>query len=182
MTMNAHNLWYLLTLGRGSFAARGGDPLYDTQPLLGTLNGWEIGLALLGAWCIFVCWSLWRAGGRRTCASSLLLAAAALVTGFFMLPAESHERYLFPALALLAPLLPQPNAARWLYLGLSLSLFLNLLWVDPAVPLPDYAEQLVWGVPVALANTLLLGLCAWILGAHRRSFKSPDPLSASPHA
>ena len=182
LTMNAHNLWYLLTLGRGSFAAREGGSLYDIQPLLGPLTGWEIGLALLGAWCLLIFWSLWRSGNGLPSRSSLFLAAAALVTGFFMLPAESHERYLFPALALLAPLLPQRNAARWLYLGLSLSLFLNLLWVDPAVPLPNFAEQLAWGVPIALANTALLGLSAWALGADRRSFRPPDPLSASPRA
>jgi hypothetical protein len=44
-----------------------------------------------------------------------------------------------------------------------LSLFLNLFWVDPAVPLPNFAEQLAWGVPIALINTAALGLMAWEL-------------------
>jgi Gpi18-like mannosyltransferase len=157
LTMNAHNIWYLLTLGRGSFAARGGDPLYDTALLLGPLTGWHLGLLLLGAWSLYVLWALWRCE-RPEAPGTLFLAGSALVAGFYMLPAEVHERYLFPALTLLAPLLPERRAARWLYLGFSLTLFLNLLWVDPAVPLPNYAEQLPWGLPIALANTLLLGL------------------------
>jgi len=162
LTMNAHNLWYLLTCGKGSFAARENNPIYDTRPLLGPLTGWQIGLTLFAAWCLFVCWSLWQRSKARSPVSTPYLAAA-LVLGFFMLPAESHERYLFPALTLLAPLLPRRRAVRWLYLGLSLGLFLNLLWVDPAVPLPNFAEQLTWGVPIALINTAALGLMAWEL-------------------
>ena len=162
LTMNAHNLWYLLTWGKGSFAARENNPIYDTRPQLGPLTGWQIGLALFAAWCLFVCWSLWQRSKPRSPISTPYLAAA-LVLGFFMLPAKSHERYLFPALTLLTPLLPHRRAVRWLYLGLSLSLFLNLLWVDPAVPLPNFAEQLAWGVPIALINTAALGLVAWEL-------------------
>jgi len=171
LTMNAHNLWYLLTLGRGSFAAREMNPIYDTQPLLGPLTGWQIGLVLLVGWCVLVCWSLWQASNLQSPAqraSNLHFSAAALVLGFFMLPAESHERYLFPALALLAPLLPCHRPARWLYFALSLTLILNLLWVDPAVPLPAFAEQLPWGVPVALANTaaLVFTACVTVLRSY----------------
>lgn len=161
LTMNAHNLWYLLSLGRGSFAARGNSPITDTQPLIGSFTGWQIGLALLAGWCLLVCAALWRRSRPRLPAPDLYLPAAALALGFFMLPAESHERYLFPVLALLAPILPGSRPARWLYLGLSLTLFLNLLWVDPAVPLPGFAEALGWGVPIALANTAALGLMGW---------------------
>lgn len=161
LTMNAHNLWYLLSLGRGSFAARGDHAVFDTQPLIGLLTGWQIGLVLLAAWCLLVVGVLWRRS--RTGVTDLFLPAAALVVGFFMLPTESHERYLFPALALLTPLLPASRHARWLYLGLSLTLFLNLLWVDPAVPLPRFAHVLEWGMPIALVNTVALGLTGWTM-------------------
>jgi len=164
LTMNAHNLWYLLTLGQGSFAAREGTPILDNQALWGPFTGWQIGLGLWAGWCALVCWAYWR--GRRS-ASPLpwnYLAPAALVLGFYLLPAESHERYLFPALALLVPTLPNWRAGRWLYLILSLTLLANLLWVDPAVPLPGFAEQLGWGVPIALLNTAALVWVARMLG------------------
>jgi dolichyl-phosphate-mannose-protein mannosyltransferase len=163
LTMNAHNLWYLLSLGRGSFAARGDSPITDTQPLIGPFTGWQLGLALLGAWCLLVCAVLWRRSQPGLPVPDLYLPAAALTLGFFMLPAESHERYLFPVLALLAPILPGSRPARWLYAGLSLTLFLNLLWVDPAVPLPGFAEALGWGLPMALANTAALAVTGWAL-------------------
>ncbi len=162
LTMNAHNLWYLLTFGRGSFAARHlPQPILDTEPILGPLNGWHIGLVLLAAWSLFVLWSWWRS--REDNSGSLYLPAAALVIGFFMLPAESHERYLFPALAMLAPLLPERPAVRWLFAALGLTLMLNLLWVDPAVPLPGFAEQLMWGIPMALINTAALSFTALLI-------------------
>ncbi|MCI0393420.1 MAG: hypothetical protein L0322_00595 [Chloroflexi bacterium] len=155
LTLNAHNLWYLLSLGRGSFAARDGmqrvAPIYDTQPLLGSLTGWQIGLILLAGWCLLVAWLLWRG-------ANLYLAAAALVVGYYMLPAEAHERYLFPALALLVPLLPGHRPARWLYLVFSLGLWLNLLWVDPAVPLPGFSERLAWGIPIAALHVAAFGV------------------------
>ncbi len=163
LTMNAHNLWYLLSLGRGSFAARGDSPIYDNQPLIGPFTGWQIGLGLLGAWCLLVVAVLWRRSRHGLRPPDLYLAAAALALGLFVLPAESHERYLFPVLALLAPVLPGSRPTRWLFLGLSVTLFLNLLWVDPAVPLPGFAEELGWGMPVALANTAALAVTGWAL-------------------
>ncbi len=99
--------------------------------------------------------------GRSVIAADVYGAAAALVYGWYMLPAEAHERYLFPALALLAPLLPAGAWARRLCALLSATLLLNLLWVDPAVPLPWYAEQLGWGMPTALLNTAV-GM-AWVV-------------------
>ena len=76
LTMNAHNLWYLVTAGRGSFAARAGTPLTDDIPLLGPFTGWQIGLALLAFWTLACCWLLTRPAGRRP-ASRLLLASRA---------------------------------------------------------------------------------------------------------
>jgi dolichyl-phosphate-mannose-protein mannosyltransferase len=161
LTMNAHNLWYLVTGGRGSFAARGGEPLLDTEPLIGPLTGWQIGVIFLASWCLLVSWTLWRASASHYPAPALSFAAAALVAGLYMLAAESHERYLFPALGVLALVLPEERAARWLYGILSATLWLNLLWVDPAVPLPRVAGQLGWGMPVALVNVAAL---AWVAG------------------
>ncbi len=167
LTMNAHNFWYLVTLGRGSFAAREMNPIFDTEPLVGPLTGWQIGLGLFLLWTGLICWKLGRVllsdrnGNTRITANGQLptvfWAAAALVIGFYMLPAEAHERYLFGALALLVPLLPGRRPFQVVYLLFSVTFLLNLLWVDSAVPLPGFSQSLLWGVPIAGANVVLLG-------------------------
>jgi hypothetical protein len=88
-----------------------------------------------------------------------------MVMGFYMLPAEAHERYLFPALALMVPLLPLGRPFRWVYGILTLTFLLNLLWVDPAVPLPGFAQVLGWGVPLSAVN---LGLMVYFYQRMKR--------------
>ncbi|MBN1314691.1 MAG: glycosyltransferase family 39 protein [Anaerolineales bacterium] len=213
LTMNAHNLWYLVSGGKGSFAFRENNPLLDTQPLLGPLTGRQVGLVLIGVWTLVVCWSLLRSNPQRTGAAQtettrksgtenlnthvissktktrrycskrdeqsdtgylnfnvishcvrndtckeykLYLASAAMVVGFFMLPTESHERYLYPVFLLMAPLLPALKPLRWLYFVLSLTYTLNVLWVDSAIRLPAFSENLMWGMPVSAVNLILL--------------------------
>jgi hypothetical protein len=172
--MNAHNVWYLVTLGRGSFAARAADPLLDTQPLLGPLNGWQIGVGLFLVWTVFVCWRVgWfyflRGGRQAACAPNGLMfwGAAAMVVGFYMLPAEGHERYLFPALALLVPLLPGRRPFQIVYGLFSVTFFFNLVWVDSAVTLPAFSENLGWGVVISAVNVVLFLYLYW-LGAKAR--------------
>jgi hypothetical protein len=163
LTMNAHNFWYLVTGGRGSFAAQEGAPILNTETLVGSLTGWQIGLILLAGWCLLVGWALWRAREVRYPLPALPFGAAALVIGFFALPAESHERYLFPALGLLALILPTGRAVRWLYGVLSVTLWLNTLWVDPVVPLPGVAGELGWGMPIAAVNLGALIMAAGLM-------------------
>jgi Gpi18-like mannosyltransferase len=181
LTMNAHNLWYLLTWGQGSFAAREGSPLLDTEPLLGPFTGWQVGLTLFAGWALLVVWKFGRIytsaeasinsgqfGSTRGFFEGgvqLYGAGTAMVMGFYMLPAEAHERYLFPALALMVPLLPLGRPFRWVYGILTLTFLLNLLWVDPAVPLPGFAQVLGWGVPLSAVN---LGLMVYFYRRMKR--------------
>jgi hypothetical protein len=69
---------------------------------------------------------------------------------------------------LLAPIVPGERAVRWLYGGLSATLWLNLVWVDPAHPLPQVAGQLGWGMPVALVNMGALALTAGVMAGWAR--------------
>jgi Gpi18-like mannosyltransferase len=150
LTMNAHNFWYLVTLGRGSFAARFGDPVFDTEPMVGPLTGWEVGLVSFGVWVGYVCWRLWKA--CRQDAGAPFWAAGAMVIGFYMLPAEAHERYLFPAFVFLTLLLPLGRRFWVVYLGFMVTFFLNLVWVDSAVAWPSFSQILATGVPIAALN------------------------------
>jgi hypothetical protein len=66
---------------------------------------------------------------RRDDMTGLLLASLTMAVAFFGLPTRVHERYLFPALALAAPLVG--TAMRWAvaYVALSGLFFLNVYWV-----------------------------------------------------
>jgi hypothetical protein len=169
LTMNAHNLWYLISGGQGTYAAREQNPLLDTQQLLGPLTGGNIGLVLVGAWTLFVCWMLFR--GNLKDRGGIYLASAAMVAGFFMLPTEAHERYLYPVFLLLVPLLPAFKPIRWLYLIFSLTYTLNLLWVDPAIPLPGFSENILWGVPVSAINVVAFVFLAVYMAKYHMGMK-----------
>lgn len=72
----------------------------------------------------------------------IFLLAAYLVFSFFVLSMKMHERYLFPTLALLAPVTLM--GARWLalYIVVSVSSLLNLNYVFPLPGMEQYAMPL----------------------------------------
>jgi dolichyl-phosphate-mannose-protein mannosyltransferase len=97
-----------------------------------------------------------------------IFAAFMLLFSFFMLPTRIHERYMFPAMAMLALMFPLLKKTRLLYGVLTATLFVNEAYVlyaliaaypgfadltrDPVVPLVSvinllmlvYASVLMW--------------------------------------
>ena len=73
-----------------------------------------------------------RLGGLR--GEQIVLAAGALYVAFFMLPTEIHERYLFPALPLLAATLYASPALLPAFATLSLGYVVNLIYLLPFSP------------------------------------------------
>ena len=59
----------------------------------------------------------------------ILFSAFILFFGFFMLPTRIHERYLFPALSIIALSLPFLKKMRPIYIVLSFTCFINQLYV-----------------------------------------------------
>jgi C-terminal four TMM region of protein-O-mannosyltransferase/Dolichyl-phosphate-mannose-protein mannosyltransferase len=87
---------------------------------------WQlVGATLFGIAAILAIWQV----ARRDDPAGILRGTLLLAMAFFALPTRVHERYLFPALALAAPLVLR--SWRWvaLYLALSVSFFLNIYWV-----------------------------------------------------
>lgn len=68
---------------------------------------------------------------RNTDLAGLLAASAAMVFTFYILPTSTHERYLYPAFALAAPLLVRTPQLIPLYATLAATFFLNLLAINP---------------------------------------------------
>jgi Gpi18-like mannosyltransferase len=84
-----------------------------------------------------------------------IFAAFMLFFAFFMLPTRIHERYMFPAISMLALIFLDLKKTRLLYVGLTATLFVNqayvLYWLNASYP---YAPNLT-GDPVAIAVSVI---------------------------
>jgi 4-amino-4-deoxy-L-arabinose transferase-like glycosyltransferase len=124
LTIAAFNLWRNPLTELGDTFFRGDDTVVGVV-LGGVELTWQqVGTLLFG---LAAGLALWIAA-RRDDLRGLLLASLVVAVAFFVLPTRVHERYLFPALALAAPLLLSGRAWPWLYAGLSFVFFANVYW------------------------------------------------------
>jgi hypothetical protein len=199
VTVNAYNLWWALS-GPPSW------PLTwfpDTQAVAAGLTYRHIGVGLLLAYTALVLAPMlpWWPGAlparRRSQASpagsapdALVLAlGTALYLGFFMLPTQIHERYLYPGTALLAFLTWRHPLLAALFAVFTTTLFANLVHVAPWTPaLPEAltaAGLTQWRVSVvnvvafACFSAIVLSWeYAWVARAGRRLAGLMPPLLA----
>ena len=159
-SINAFNLW----------------GLYGLWVPDGILN--IVGWALFGAFTAFVLFFLYK---RFKVSDDFLAVFSAfmLLFAFFMLPTRIHERYLFPAISMLAIIFPFIKKTRLLYAALTATLFVNeayvLYWLN--VSYPNAAPNLT-GDPVVLvvsAINLLMLVYASILMLNTRIWLKKEP-------
>jgi hypothetical protein len=138
LSVSAWNTWWFAD--RFGDAAPG-DPVavlpFLTYRALGTLL--SLGAATIAAGYVWA-----RADLRRT-----LIAAAYMAFAFYMLPMSTHERYLFPFLALLLPVAVMERRWLWLYVPASATLFLNMYVIAPSASSWSgrwVDEDFIWGV------------------------------------
>jgi hypothetical protein len=117
----------------------------------------------------------WLRPGLR----SALVAAAYVAFAFYAWPIGSHERYLYPLLALLLPVVLLEKRWIWLYAAASTTFFLNLVVVAP--PARQWMGRWAFGdfsVSVAALNVVLFAAftCMLLLDLRRRQ----EPVSESP--
>jgi Gpi18-like mannosyltransferase len=110
-SVNAFNMWAL-----------GGLWVLETPVFL------AIGWTLFGALAAFVLYVLHKRFGASG-ELLVLFSAFILFFGFFMLPTRIHERYLFPALSILALMFPFLKKTRLIYGVLSVTCFVNQAYV-----------------------------------------------------
>ena len=113
---------------------------------------------------VIVAWSAWLAW-RGLTASGYVYLAAFLPVSVYLWSIKMHERYLFPALAMLLAyhILSRDRRALWLFLGFSATLFISLAQVL------YLSLRETWYIPpfdpillaVSAANLLLWSLLAW---------------------
>ncbi len=122
-----------------------------------------VGLALLVGTIGLVFWSVYKNRAQMR-ASKVALVAAIVLLACFLLPTRMHERYLFPAVGMLALASAFNRNVRWNYYAFSATALINILyayflyyspgkWWDPA---KAYLESL-WGLEVVMLNMWIFG-------------------------
>jgi hypothetical protein len=118
LSMNAHNLWFLLT--------RGAVQQPDTQLLIGPMTGRLIGML---AFALAYIWALATLRSRRD--FSLWLAASYIGFAAFTLLTQMHENYFFAAVTILTVVATQSRGLRLLLVILSCTSLANMALHDP---------------------------------------------------
>ncbi|MFA5374739.1 MAG: glycosyltransferase 87 family protein [Dehalococcoidia bacterium] len=149
-SVNAYNLWALLGFWK-----------QDTVPHLG-LSYQTWGIIVFVIFAAFVMWQLHRRYEQRAAVFAVFL----LMFGFFMFMTRIHERYLFPAFALLAISWNGRFTFRcsttWLYLGLTCTYLANLVYVMSMLNAGAFIPDGHWSIYVLVPiNVILLFFAAW---------------------
>jgi predicted membrane-bound dolichyl-phosphate-mannose-protein mannosyltransferase len=121
LSINAFNMWRNPWSGLGDTLTWGD----DTTLAVAGLTWQQVGVLLFAAVALVALWQV----ARRDDLRGVLVAALLLAIAFFVLPTRVHERYLFPALALAAPLVVRGWSWTALYAALSASFLANIYWV-----------------------------------------------------
>ncbi len=109
-------------------------PVKDLDYAVAFRTGGVLLSAASGVVGMLYCW-------RRPGLAAALVSAAYLTFAFYLWPVASHERYLYPLLALLLPVLMLERRWVWLYVPLSAMLFANMFCAAP--PVASLAEHLI---------------------------------------
>lgn len=141
VSANAHNLWWLLTLGQGL-------TIPDLAPLIGPVSYRAAGLSLTSGAVIAV---IRRVGGQPD-PPRLWLLAAFVGFSFFMLAPQVHENHLFFVPALLAPVFPAGGRPALVFSLISLTYLVNLAVADPVLNLFDETTRSALGLGNAGLN------------------------------
>ncbi|MDQ3937486.1 MAG: hypothetical protein M3253_02255, partial [Chloroflexota bacterium] len=169
LSVNAYNLWALVGSDGRQPLAFGGGWSPDTVPLLGPIPGVAIGALLLAAgFLVGLLRVAWRDDRRSIIAVAIFLALC-----FFVLPTRVHERYLFPAFALLPLLAVVDRRWLWATIALSVASFINLhgiltieLYATPnlvGLPFGELFREPLAVIASALLHTAVFAFVAWRL-------------------
>jgi len=151
VSANAHNLWWLVTLGRGL-------DVPDAAPLIGPVSyrgaGLGLTLGVVGAGLLGL--------GPRPGPAKLYLLGAFSGFGFFMLATQVHENHLFFVPALLAPVFLSGRALTLAFGLVSLTYLANLVIADPVLNLVPEAVRPGLGLVNAGGNLGAFFYLGWL--------------------
>ena len=116
---------------------------------------------------------------RRADLATLLASGTFVVFAFYFLPTRSHERYLFPAMALMAPLAVLSLPRLVTYLGATLAFSAGMLLalvaitpfsLPPAIEQPLQTPFAIWTMAIAL----MAYAAAWVVMTWRLPWPPPE--------
>ena len=108
--------------------------------------------------------SLWLLRWRRDLVGLLAVGSLIALTLYFV-PTRAHERYLYGAIALLAPLAVLDRRLRWPFVALSAMFFATLAYVlanSPYRILPGEKIDNLPGWAISLMSVVMTALGAWV--------------------
>lgn len=127
-SVNAFNLMLLLT---------GNTTVLDTDMLIGSISYSMIGKTLFAATLALAAWIMYRRRSAWDCLYGVFL----VYFGMFLFVPRMHERYLYYAVALLAPLVFTSKTMMALYVTLSVTSLLDVAYVFfNLVQIPGWVE------------------------------------------
>lgn len=155
LTQNAWNLWWFIPFSKVPEAK---DVMFSFGGMEVTYQRFSLALSALAA--LLALTYVWRYPTLR----AALVAAGYIAVAFYVIPTSTHERYMYPMIALLAPVLFVEARLRWIYAALGATLFLNMLLVAP----PARSWMLRWDDAlithyIAGLNVLLFVAFSWLL-------------------
>jgi Gpi18-like mannosyltransferase len=124
VTVNAFNLWYVVIPPLWNLL-----PTYpsliplDTNVLLANLSIRQISLLLFASYVLVIVMMMWRQHSTKR----EFLWATALFMGFFMIPTQMHERYLYPAVVFSIIAIAQEKRVWPIALILALTYTVNIV-------------------------------------------------------
>lgn len=113
---------------------------------------------------------------RRRDLAALLAVGACIAFAVYFLPTRAHDRYLFPAVAVLAPLAVVSGRRLVTYLVLSVAFALALVYALATItpfPLPEPMREVVLAAPSvwAIGIVLMASAVVWVVISLRREWR-----------
>ena len=112
----------------------------------------------------------------------ILVGVTVLAIAFFMLPTRVHERYLYGAVAFLAPLAAVHVRLRWPFAVLSLAFFATLAYVLANSPYRILPGERIAAFPdwaISVMSAVMTAAGAWVawrvIGLLRERAAAPVP-------
>jgi len=180
LSNNAYNLWFALaSLHKGAVILFREPAYLDSIAMFGGIPYKWIGLLLFGSFALLIMAVCWRQMGEQR----EFVWASALFFGFFILPTQVHERYLYPAVVLLLIAVAQDERVAWTALLAVITYSYNIyavtlsdLWDIPLITPHGLA------LPIALINVVIfLFLVCWTVfdGMRQQAVRPLSPVSAA---
>ncbi len=170
LTINAFNLWRTPWSGLGDTLQWGCDGPWQDSPgcanqgiafmLGGTAIPWQtVSTVLFVAAVTLALWQIWR----RDDATGLLVGTLLVAAAFFVLPTRVHERYLFPALALAAPLVARASLCTRPRAVLAAAVAVAVAVIGYVIPALQKGDAIGGGWAVVILFPILAAVAGWLL-------------------